>query len=228
MNEQELKKRLRTAQDTIIRLNNTVMAMSACNVSRYPANFQELSLDAAVQAEKLACRLRDLVGRYGTIQLEQILTRSADTLGITVAVDEEGIVQIRLPRLLPKWKPHRSDQFLTMPLLVALDTYLRKYPLPQFTECAVCFVHVYDESLSLGRVRDYDNLETKHILDIAAVYLMTDDSGALCDIYHTTAYGKQDATLLYFMRQEQLPGFILRQKNLSNFPKNQQPDLDTR
>lgn len=39
MNEQELKKRLRTAQDTIIRLNNTVMAMSACNVSRYPANF---------------------------------------------------------------------------------------------------------------------------------------------------------------------------------------------
>lgn len=28
MNEQELKKRLRTAQDTIIRLNNTVMAMS--------------------------------------------------------------------------------------------------------------------------------------------------------------------------------------------------------
>ena len=57
----------------------------------------------------------------------------------------------------------RSDQFLTMPLLVALDTYLRKYPLPQFTECAVCFVHVYDESLSLGRVRDYDNLETKHI-----------------------------------------------------------------
>lgn len=102
MNEQELKKRLRTAQDTIIRLNNTVMAMSACNVSRYPANFQELSLDAAAHAEKLACRLRDLVGRYGTIQLEQILTRSTDTLGITVAVDEEGIVQIRLPRLLPE------------------------------------------------------------------------------------------------------------------------------
>lgn len=64
MNEQELKKRLRTAQDTIIRLNNTVMAMSACNVSRYPANFQELSLDATAHAEKLACRLRDLVGRY--------------------------------------------------------------------------------------------------------------------------------------------------------------------
>lgn len=153
MNEQELKKRLRTAQDTIIRLNNTVMAMSACNVSRYPANFQELSLDATAHAEKLACRLRDLVGRYGTIQLEQILTRSTDTLGITVAVDEEGIVQIRLPRLLPKWKQHSSGQFLTMPLFIALDTYLRKYPLPQFTECAVCFVHVYDETLSLGRVR---------------------------------------------------------------------------
>lgn len=115
-----------------------------------------------------------------------------------------------------------------MPAACCSGYLFAEVPFPQFTECAVCFVHVYDESLSLGRVRDYDNLETKHILDIAAVYLMTDDSGALCDIYHTTAYGKQDATLLYFMRQEQLPGFILRQKSLSNFPKNQPPDLDTR
>lgn len=79
----------------------------------------------------------------------------------------------------------------------------------------------------LAACGDYDNLEVKHILDMAAVYLMTDDSGTLCDIYHTTSYGNQDATLLYFMRQDQLPGFILRQKNLSNFSENQQPDLDT-
>ena len=217
MNEQELKRRLRTVQDTIIRLNNTVMAMSACNVSQYPANFQELSLDAASHAEKLTCGLRHLVGNYGSIPAEQILTFAAEVQGITITVDETGIVQIKLPRLLPKWKQIRSGQFLTMPLYVALDRYLREYPLPQFTECAVCFVHVYDEALSLGRVRDYDNLEVKHILDMAAAFLMTDDSGALCDIYHTTAYGKQDGTLLYIMEQGQLPDFILRQKKLSNF-----------
>lgn len=88
-------------------------------------------------------------------------------------------------------------------------------------------VHVYEKRYLLAACGDYDNLEVKHILDMAAVYLMTDDSGALCDIYHTTSYGNQDATLLYFMRQDQLPGFILRQKNLSNFSENQQPDLDT-
>ena len=106
-----------------------------------------------------------------------------------------------------------------MPLYIALDKYCRGSPLPQFAECAVCFVHIYDEELSLGRVRDYDNLEIKHLLDIATAFLMTDDSGRLCDIYHTTAYGKQDGSLLYVMKQNQLPGFILRQKSLSNFPE---------
>ena len=136
MNEQELKRRLRTVQDTIIRLNNTVMAMSACNVSQYPANFQELSLDAASHAEKLTCGLRHLVGNYGSIPAEQILTCAAEVQGITITVDETGIVQIKLPRLLPKWKQIRSGQFLTMPRYVALDRNLREYALPQFTECA--------------------------------------------------------------------------------------------
>lgn len=218
MNEQELNRRLRVVRDDIIRLNNSVMAMSAYNLSRYPDNFQELSLDTAVRAEKIACQLRHVVGSYGTIQAEQILACAAQAQGISI--EQEGdMVKIAVPRLLPKWKQHRSGSFLNQPLYAALSRYCREHPLPKFSECAVCFVHVYDEALSLGRVRDCDNLEVKHLLDTAAAFLMTDDSGLLCDIYHTTAYGKQDGTLLYIMPQEQLPGFILRQKNISNFPK---------
>jgi hypothetical protein len=226
MNEQELSRRLRTIREDIVRLNNAVMAMSVCNIRRYPHNFQELSLDAAVRAEKTACRLRHLVGSTGTLPTERILTNAADTQGIAISV-EDGMVRIALPRLLPKWKHPRNGEFLTMPLYMSLVQYSREHPLPQFTECAVCFVHVYDEALSLGRVRDYDNLEIKHLLDIAASFLMADDSGRLCDMYHTTAYGKQDGTLLYIMQQAQLPGFILRQKSLSNFSEKQQPNLDT-
>ncbi len=226
MNEQELNRRLRTAREDSIRLNNAVMAMSACNIHRYPNNFQELSLEAAARAEKIACGLRHLVGSYGTIPAEQILANAAEIQGIEVS-EEEGMVRVVIPRLLPKWKHPRNGQFLTMPLYIELERYSREHPLPRFTECAVCFVHVYDEALSLGRVRDYDNLEIKHILDMVASFLMADDSGCLCDMYHTTTYGERDSTLLYIMPQDYLPGFILRQKSLSNFPKNQPPDLDT-
>ena len=87
------------------------------------------------------------------------------------------------------------------------------YPLPQFTECAVCFVHVYDETLSLGRVRDYDNLEFKQILDTLCTYVLTDDSGFFCDSYYTTQLGLKDCTLVSVMEKADFPKWLQNQKN---------------
>jgi len=38
---------------------------------------------------------------------------------------------------------------------------------------------VYDEKLSLGRIRDYDNMETKNVLNTVSTFFMTDDGGHL-------------------------------------------------
>lgn len=53
---------------------------------------------------------------------------------------------------------------------------------PEYMKCTVCFVHVYDETLPLGRVRDHDNYEEKHVLDVLANFFLKSDGGLYVDI----------------------------------------------
>ncbi len=85
----------------------------------------------------------------------------------------------------------------------------------------VCFSHVFDRSLPARRVQDYDNLECKQLLDTVAAFLMTDDSGLLCDAYHTTEFGERDCTILAVMEKSRFPGWLKereeREKSISDF-----------
>ncbi|MFR8542774.1 MAG: DUF6100 family protein [Enterocloster sp.] len=47
------------------------------------------------------------------------------------------------------------------------------------------------ETLPTRRVRDYDNLEEKQLLDLLSTFVMADDTGLLCDAYNTTELGEQ-------------------------------------
>lgn len=77
----------------------------------------------------------------------------------------------------------------------------------------MCFSHVFDRTLSTRRVRDYDNLECKQILDTVSGFLMTDDSGLFCDAYHTTEFGERDCTVLTIMEKKAFPGWLAKVKN---------------
>ncbi|MCL2105677.1 MAG: DUF6100 family protein [Oscillospiraceae bacterium] len=219
MNEHYFFKRLHGIQDDIRRLQSAAFALGASNYRDYPENFLELSLDTAVRAEKLACKLRHLIGDYGQIQRAPLMERVADAQGVTVAREGDALA-ITIPRLLPKSRKPRGSEFINQPLHYALAQYCEANTIDKFRECAVCFVHVYDENLSLGRIRDYDNLELRHILNTISTFLMTDDSGALCDVFNTTELGETDCTRVYIMPQEQLPGFIAKLKNSPNFMSN--------
>jgi len=215
MDEQQFHKRMQIILDDINRLNNAAFALEASNYRQYPENFLELSLDTTVRAERLACKFRHLVGDCGTVRKEPLMERVAEAHGIEVA-REGGILAVTIPRLLPKSRKPRSNEFINQPLYYALERYCEASPVEKFHACAVCFVHVYDATLSLGRIRDYDNLETRGILNTIAAFFMTDDSGALCDAYHTTALGPGDCTRVYILPQERLPEFILQLKNSPN------------
>ena len=65
-------------------------------------------------------------------------------------------------------------------------------------------VHMYDESLGIRRVRDYDNIETKRYLDVIESILLTNDSGLLCSVLQTTKMGERDCTQFYLMQPETL------------------------
>ena len=65
------------------------------------------------------------------------------------------------------------------PFTSALSDYAAHHTMPQFQHCVVCFSHIYAQELPERRIRDYDNLELKQFLDVAASFILTDDK----DVY---------------------------------------------
>lgn len=90
--------------------------------------------------------------------------------------------------------------------------YLINHVIPLYKRCVVCFSQIYDQSLSLQRIRDYDNLEFKQILDTIASYVLVDDTGLFCDSYHTTELGNYDHTVIFVMEPEIFPGWLKDRK----------------
>lgn len=181
--------------------------MSTADIQRYPGNYEILSTDAALRAEKIACQLRHLI--YATTQTNarQYLLSASDTQGIEIGM-VDGMIEITLPGLLPKKKQRQSSEFLLDPFNAALSQFVQEHPVPRFQHCAVCFCSVYDRTLPKRRIRDYDNLELKQLLDVAASYLLVDDSGLLCDTYNTTALGDADCTHIFIMDSARFPGWM--------------------
>ena len=112
------------------------------------------------------------------------------------------------PSLLPKRRQRQSAEFLLDPLYFALEQYAKENTLPHYRECVVCFAQVYDQALPTRRVRDYDNLEEKQILDLLSSFVMADDTGLLCDAYNTAELGEQDCTMIFVMEKHRFPGWL--------------------
>lgn len=218
MDRHTLLSRLARIEDEISRLTNTINAMAA-NTGAYGKNYEELSLDAARRAERIACSLRNLIYAADLVPKPVLMEAAAQVHGISVKYTPD-CVEITLPGLMPKRAKRTNTTFLTDPLYASLESYTREHNLPHFKECVVCFSHVFDKNLSDRRVRDYDNLECKQLLDTVAGFLMTDDSGLFCDAYHTTEFGDRDCTILTVMEKSRFPSWLEtneRRKTISDF-----------
>ena len=207
MERHTLSSRLTRIGDEIHKLTNTLDAMRVTDTETYGHNYEELSLDAALRAEKIACSLRNLIYAANLIPKPILMEKTAQVHGIAIH-HNEIMVEIVLPGLMPKRVKRINTTFLTDPLYTALENYMQENSVPRFTNCVVCFTHIFDETLSAKRVRDYDNMECKQLLDTAAAFLMTDDSGLFCDAYHTTEFGEKDCTILTFMETDYFPVWL--------------------
>ena len=212
MNRYTLSTRLSRIQDELPRLSNTLNAMKITDTDAYAKNYEELSLDAAIRAERVACALRNLIFAANLTEKSLLMETVAKEHGITIR-HQSNLVEITIPGLMPKRNKRINTTFLTEPLQHCLETYTRNHVLPHFKECVVCFSHIFDRSLPTRRIRDYDNLECKQILDIVASFLMTDDSGLYCDAYHTTEFGDRDCTILTIMEITAFPYWLNERKN---------------
>lgn len=215
MEKQVLFERLTKIRNDVGRMAQKLEALQARGFSLHESEYPKLSLDAALLAERTACSIRNLVFDADLIPRQKYLLQSARIQGIQIS-HSEGIVTIRLPGLLPKRSSRINTAFLTEPLYAYLEEYEKEHALPRYHSCVVCFLHIYDCTLPSRRIRDYDNLECKQLLDTAAAFLMTDDNGLLCDLYHTTLSGSEDYTMLIIMNKNRFPSWLERQKEPEN------------
>ena len=181
MNRAILSQRISSILDDIQRLNSALFAMNTTDLQRYPDTYETLSTDATTRTQK-----------------DDYLPSAAAMMDILVEQNGE-VMEITLPSLLPKRKRRPSTEYLLDPFNAALSQYAKTHTMPRYEHCVVCFSSIYNHEVPERRVRDYDNLEMKQLLDVAASYLLVDDSGLLCDAYMTTELGEVDCTRIFIM-----------------------------
>jgi hypothetical protein len=212
MERQIISKRIRDIKNDISRLSNALYAMDTTDIQQYPDNYEILSTDAALRGEKIACQLRHLIYSGTSIPKEKYLNSAGVIHGIKIE-HENGIMEITLPCLLPKRKQRQGAEFLLDPLYFTLKSYADKAPPPKFRHCVVCFSHIYNKELPKRRIRDYDNLELKQILDVVSTFIMVDDGGLLCDAYNTTELGNADCTIISVMDKDKFADWLAERQN---------------
>ena len=69
MDRAVLSQRITSILSDLNRLTNTLYALNMTDIQRYPENYEVLSTDAALRAEKITCRLRHLI--YSTTNIKK-------------------------------------------------------------------------------------------------------------------------------------------------------------
>ncbi len=212
MTKTVIVRRIQRIKAELTKLSATLCAIENMDSALYPENYATLVTDAALRSETIACSVRHLLYDSTTIQKAEYLVAASSAHGITVRQNED-VLEVRLPCLLPKKKQRASPEFLIDPLYFSLSQYAETHMLPHFRHCVVCFCHIYSQELPASQIRDYDNLEMKQLLDVLAAFLMVDDTGLLVDAYNTTELGEQDSTCICIMDKSRFPQWLEERQN---------------
>lgn len=224
MNEKDilgkLKAQLDDAQKTagqveqhLAEARSILLAYTRKNSNLQYTNFCDMVLESSKYAEKLTEKLRRLTLEV-TLDTQKYEDYKSDLVwihGIDLAYTDR-ILKVSMPVLVPHRKESYTD-YLYKPLYTACQHWCVKQAetggkTPEYTKCTVCFVHVYDGTLPLARVRDHDNYEEKHVLDVLANFFMRSDGGLYVDTFHMTRLGKEDKTIIFVMDSIGFPEWI--------------------
>lgn len=214
MNRANITKQIGNIKDDINKLSHTLCAIENTDIENYPENYAMLTTDAALRCELITCRMRHLLYGSTDTRKETYLASAGVVQGIHIK-ESDGVLEITLPCLLPKRKQRQSTEYLIDPLYFTLSQYSDNNKLPKYKQCVVCFSHIYSEKFHNRRIRDYDNLELKQLLDAISTFIMEDDSGLLIDAYNTTEIGESDCTRISVMGKDRFTRWLSeREKSL--------------
>lgn len=207
MNSDTLLTHIRLEQRCLIDIDKKLHELECLLSCSDPIRFFEVAKNTALLSERSTAQLRNFPFTVCGGMPQDYYLQAAEMQGICVDVTD-SILSVRLPALLPKKTRTEGFKFLQPALHAALKQYAEQQNLPHFRECTVCIEHVYDRCLPIKAVRDYDNLETKEVLDIITLYCMTDDTGALCDQFQTTRFADSSCTIISVMQKEKFSAWL--------------------
>ena len=137
----------------------------------------------------------------------------ADAVPIDIGYTESGWFSVRIPLLLPK-KEHGSTDYIRQILYPEMQRFFRGKPLKKLDNACIVIRHVYSEDRPERRARDHDNIETRMVSDIVAMFTLVDDSPIYCTHMYLTASGNEDRTEVYVVPQKDFLDFIEREETM--------------
>ena len=152
--------------------------------------FRKHYLNLAMQMEKLTNQTRIATVMDADIDRLHYMATVKDELNITVR-DLNGRIGISMPYLLPKNRSVDSENYIIEPLVCALQGYIEKHHPEKIRHALVIIRSVYtDDNKKL--LRDNDNIEIRHVINIISTMLLVDDN--MLDILLCSRVGKTTHT----------------------------------
>ena len=206
MERKEILKKISGIQSELSAVNNIMKSIETAGLM-FPEIYESLTVEAAMKTEKTACRLRHLIYAELNITKREVMKKTAVVHGIEINY-AEGIFTVTFPALLPKKKKQSNSEFITDPLYFALEEYFNNNNFELFVGCVVVFEHIYCKDTPSRRIRDYDNIELKPVLDTVSAFVMTDDGGRFCDVFHTTKYAEKNCAKISVMTKNKFTEWL--------------------
>ena len=191
------------------RLNTLIKSLDETKrmaMSMYQENseteFRRHYLDLAMQMEKMTNQTRIATVLDADIDRRHYIATVKDELNITVR-DLNGRIGISMPYLLPKNRSIDSESYIVEPLICALQGFIEKHHPEKIRHALVIIRSVYtDDNKKL--LRDNDNIEIHHVINIISTMLLVDDN--MLDILLCSRVGKTTHTeIIISEKAEKLP-----------------------
>ena len=163
--------------------------------------FRKHYLNLAMQMEKLTNQTRIATVMDADIDRRHYIATVKDELNITVR-DLNGRIGISMPYLLPKNRSVDSENYIIEPLVCALQGYIEKHHPEKIRHALVIIRSVYtDDNKKL--LRDNDNIEIHHVINIISTMLLVDDN--MLDILLCSRVGKTTHTEIIISEKAEKP-----------------------
>lgn len=198
-----------------------VFERAGCTHKTTQDAYSEL-IDLLYKTESQAELARDFIRSLPIIDAQSIVreavVRTAERLGYKIETTPEGWLRFVLPPALVRCKNNKRGyrEYLRNTLYYMMQTYQKEHEdYGHRTAQTVVFKHIYTSG---SQSKDYDNMESKLVMDAICVHFLCDDSMKHINRYECAIEGNIDLLVVYVVPKGE---FICWQERYDNTPEGQ-------